>query len=66
LYTGQLIKGISEVKPLGTKHENLIFKAVSRNSEPDAKKEFSIDTLKVMFSAKEGADQFKEEFAKIF
>lgn len=65
MYTGQLIKGISEVKPLGTKPENLILKAVSRNSE-DAKKEFSIDTLKVMFSAKEGADQFKEEFAKIF
>lgn len=61
-----MIKGVSEAKPLGAKPENLILKAVSRNSEADAKKEFQIDTLKVMFSTKEGAEQFKEEFAKIF
>ncbi|CAD8168571.1 unnamed protein product [Paramecium octaurelia] len=68
-YTGQFIKGFSEIKPLGQKAENLIIKAVSRKEkygENDEKKSISVDTLKVMFTTKEGSEEFKTEFAKIF
>ncbi|CAD8074080.1 unnamed protein product [Paramecium sonneborni] len=76
LYTGQLVKGFSSIKPLGQKAENLIIKALSRKEKQDSKSEekgendeknsLSIDTLKVMFTTKEGSEEFKTEFAKIF
>ncbi|CAD8071253.1 unnamed protein product [Paramecium primaurelia] len=76
LYTGQFIKGFSEIKPLGQKAENLIIKAISRKDkldskqkeqgENDEKNSISVDTLKVMFTTKEGSEEFKTEFAKIF
>ncbi|CAD8160577.1 unnamed protein product [Paramecium pentaurelia] len=76
LYTGQFVKGFSEIKPLGQKAENLIIKAISRKEkqdskqgeqgEKDEKNSISVDILKVMFTTKEGAEEFKTEFAKIF
>ncbi|CAD8079107.1 unnamed protein product [Paramecium sonneborni] len=73
LYTGQFVKGFSSIKPLGQKAENLIIKAMSRKEKSDSKSEendenksISVDTLKIMFTTKEGSEEFKTEFAKIF
>ncbi|CAD8175175.1 unnamed protein product [Paramecium pentaurelia] len=71
-YAGQLVKGLSVTKPLGQKQENLLLKAISKKQKEDQNeqqevaenKQFTIDTLKLMFTNKEGAEAFKTELSK--
>ncbi|CAD8167463.1 unnamed protein product [Paramecium octaurelia] len=68
LYTGQLFKGISEVKPLGSKQENIIIRAISTKQvqSQNEKDSIQVDTLKVMFKDKEKVDLFKEKMQNMF
>ncbi|CAD8083571.1 unnamed protein product [Paramecium sonneborni] len=70
LYTGQLFKGISEIKPLGSKQENVLLRAISRKqqqmTQSQNKDPVQIDSLKVMFKEKEKADLFKEKIQNVF
>ncbi|CAD8063311.1 unnamed protein product [Paramecium primaurelia] len=69
LYTGQLFKGISDVKPLGSKQENIIIRAISRKQKTESQEDkdsIQIDTLKVMFKDKEKVDLFKDKMQNMF
>ncbi|CAD8084907.1 unnamed protein product [Paramecium sonneborni] len=73
IYAGQLIKGLSKTRPLGQKQENLLLKAVSKKEQEnqqelqqvDDKKQLVIDILKLMFTTKEGAEEFKKQLEKV-
>ncbi|CAD8179936.1 unnamed protein product [Paramecium octaurelia] len=72
VYAGQLIKGLSVTKPLGQKQENLLLKVLGKKEQENQKeqeettenKQFTIDTLKLMFTQEEGANAFKSELQK--
>ncbi|CAK81052.1 unnamed protein product (macronuclear) [Paramecium tetraurelia] len=74
VYAGQLIKGLSVTKPLGQKQENLLLKVLGKKESENQKeqeettenKQFTIDTLKLMFKQEEGANAFKSELSKSF
>ncbi|CAD8073120.1 unnamed protein product [Paramecium sonneborni] len=68
LYTGQLLKGISQIKPLGSKQENILLRAMSRIQKTQSQEQYpvQIDTLKIMLKDKENAELFKEKISNLF